>query len=169
MSTPKVHISELYNSLHVLGKISETPELITGQSALAISDGTIPGTTNGVLYLFRFGDTPVDLTSEDGTTYEDLATSAATNPDADVDVSDFNLNTGGAVALTLADPSMPSLGNSQKTIIISRFTAGSSLTMNIDNLVGGSGISYNAVGQSTVLMWSAAGWAIIGGAGGSVF
>lgn len=170
MTTDKIHIADLFTSNQVFGKVSSSPTLISGQSALVVSNGGIPGTSDGSLYFIPFGGGPIELGGGGGgVVYEDFATSGATNPDPDLAVTDMNLDTGGNVSLTLTDPSTPLLGVSSKTIIVSRFTSGSSLTLNINTFVGGSGINYTTIGQSTTFLWTAGGWAITGGAGGSVF
>lgn len=206
-------INRFYTRDQVFGKASLRPPMMAGQSSIVVSDGNIPGTVDGNIYLIPFGQPPIDLTGSAGgeintgnnsgtgtgtvfkdksgsilnfrtlasgpginiTTsgdeititntevtkilYEDISTSSASDPDSNIEVSDFNLNTASLINLNLSDPSPAVLGQKKK-ILVSRLTAGSSLNLNIISFANGSALLFTALGQSASLIWTAAGWAI---------
>lgn len=115
------------------------------------------------------GDNIVITASVSAPGYESLSTNSFTNPSANIEVTDFYMNTGGVATLTLANPSPLVLGL-KKEVIISQATAGSSLNLNITTFTNhsGGGVQFTNVGQSVALIWSQTGWCI-NGAGATVY
>lgn len=205
------YINNLYGLSHIF---TETDYLATsaGQSALVVSDGTIPGTTAGNLYFIPYGQTPVnisnggtvqnaanvgvgtgeifrDITSATinlrtlvagagisistvgdnifivntgaggGTGYEDLATSSAIDPDPNLEITSFNLNTGTTATLMLADPTPPNPGTKKK-LVITQISPGSQLNLLIPSLVNGTAFLFTTLGMSASLVFTNQGWGI---------
>ena len=94
-----------------------------------------------------------------GTGYEDLATSSAIDPDANLEVTSFNLNTGTSVTLTLADPAPPVPGTKKK-LLITQISPGSQLNLLIPSLVNGTAFLFTTLGQSASLVFTNQGWSI---------
>jgi hypothetical protein len=91
--------------------------------------------------------------------YEDIDTSDAIDPDANIEVTSFNCNTGNTVVLTLDDPAPPTPGTKKK-LIASQVSAGSKLSLLIPSLINGSSLLFETLGQSASLIFTSVGWAI---------
>lgn len=209
--TGKCYIDYLYDTNQIILKANSTPPMVAGESALVVSDGTIPGTTDGNLYLIPFGGSPIILSSlgsdaanvgtgtgelfrdKTGITlnfrtlsagsgigiitsgnqviisssgggggYEQINTSSGTNPDPNIDTTDFNLNTGTNVLLTLADPVPATLGL-KKYFTVSQFTASSQVTITPTSFVNGTSFRFYSLGHGAILIWTAGGWSLANG------
>ena len=158
-----INVNSLANELEInnTGVLSLTN---TGVGSVEIFKNTTAGVASirtlqagpGIA-VSEVGDTINITNTGAGAAYEDLSTSIGTDPAAGTEISDFNLNTGNRVVLTLANGS--SLGQKKK-LVVSRFTAGSELELQITSFVNGTGLLFTSLGQSASLVWTAAGWAI---------
>lgn len=92
--------------------------------------------------------------------YELLEISDGVNPNPDLQITEFNLNQAGNILLTLGSP-LNSAPGVRKEIFISNVLSGSSLTLLIPAMVGGSGLYFTLLGQSAELVQVSEGrWAI---------
>lgn len=92
--------------------------------------------------------------------YELIEISSGVNPNPNLQITEFILNQVGNIVLTLNSP-LDSSPGIRKEIFISNVLPGSSLTILIPAMVGGSGLYFTLLGQSAELVQVSGGrWAI---------